>query len=85
MESNIIAAFAAGASITPLQKAKFTHEVVMSTVLMNPERAWRSRPQALALVAETLRRYCLRREINAGEVCCVMGTIEAGIWTRTSR
>jgi hypothetical protein len=77
MESNVIAAFAAGPAVTPLQKANITHEVVMSTVLMNPERAWRSRPQALALVAETLRRFCLRREINAGDVRCAMGAIEA--------
>lgn len=77
MESHIIAAFAAGASVTPLQKANITHEVIMSTVLMNPERAWRSRPQALAAVAEAMRKFCTRREINAIDVRCAMGAIEA--------
>lgn len=77
MESYIIRAFAAGASVTPQQKAAISHHAVMATVLMNPERAWRSRPQALAMVAECLRRFCLRRELNAGDVQSAMGAIEA--------
>lgn len=77
MESHVISAYAAGKTVTPLQKANITHEVVMSTVLMNPERAWRSRPQALAAVALALRSFCTRREINADDVRCAMGAIEA--------
>lgn len=80
MESHIIKAYAAGGAVTPLQKADIAHEVVISTVLMNPERAWRSRPQALAAVAETLRSFCLRRELNADDLRCAMAAIEAS-WT----
>lgn len=76
MEAAVIVAHRAGVAATPMQRCEIGNEALQATALMSMPYTWRSRPVALAMVAEQARILNGRREITHDDVESMMKAIE---------
>lgn len=76
-EAAVVALHRAGEQATAEQRFAVANGALAASMLMNPAFTWRSRPQALAHIADAVRKICARKAPSPSDVAVMMSALEA--------